>query len=61
MIGWYCQAKETKRGGMVYEESECLIVLMKLGNFVQETQWREGGTMEFRIVGGKDVQLTGLG
>ena len=33
MLGWYRRAKATKRGGMGGEESECLIVPPKRGNW----------------------------
>ncbi len=43
VLGWYRQAKATKRGGMGGEESERLIVPLKRGNHAHETPWREGG------------------
>ena len=45
MIGarWYRQAKETKRGEMDGEQSECLIVPLKRGNRPKGpwNRWRE--------------------
>ena len=42
MLGWYRRAKATKRGGMGGEESECLIVPPKRGN------WAHGDPVEGR-------------